>query len=382
MTCSLNPKSKIPVQGESRLSELIETVLPGDPSQYAIAILISSFLKSEGASRVAELQAKELSKIGYSVVIYTFESDIPPVGYSVETIGSWIPTYIPCLSKLYRAFFPFNLWKSLKISYALRMTSLIIVHQETLVTAAYLTKRTYNPILIFWHHHISESCFMTLEERLYNLFISPFNWSKIKKFDLIASISHHSKYMLRSEKGLESIVIYDKIDSDRFNGSNSDGTSVRAKYNIESDDPVILFVGRITPTKNIHSLISAFKIVKMTVPSAKLLIVGRSSNKLYEEDLIRDCDNSVIFAGFVSDEELPNYYAACDVYATCSLVEGFNMPLAEAQACGKPVVAFDIGPHKEVVKNGFLVADGRLNEFGEALINILASERDFLNRRI
>lgn len=88
---------------------------------------------------------------------------------------------------------------------------------------------------------------------------------------------------------------------------------------------------------------------------------------------MKDCDPNIIFAGFVPDEELPNYYAACDVYATCSLVEGFNMPLVEAQACGKPVVAFDIGPHKEVVKNGILVPEGHLNEFGEALINILVS---------
>ncbi|MCE5338468.1 MAG: glycosyltransferase family 4 protein [Methanomicrobiaceae archaeon] len=375
MTSSLNSKSKVHIQGDYQLSELVGTILPGDPSQYSVAILISVFLKSEGASRVAELQAKELSKMGYSVVVYTFESDMPPGGYKVEIIGSWVQTYAQHLVKPYRAVFPFNLWKSLKISSNLKETSLIILHQETLVTAAHLTKKYYGTKLIFWHHHITESRFMTLKGRFYGLIVSPFNWRKIKEFDLVVSISEHSRNVLRSEKGVDSIVIYDEIDSNRFNESNLNGVSIRKKYNINSDDRVILFVGRITPTKNIHSLISIFKTVKMRIPSVKLIIVGKNYDNQYAENLMRDCDPNVIFAGFVPDEELPNYYAACDVYATCSLVEGFNMPLVEAQACGKSIVAFDIGPHKEVVRNGFLVDPGNVDMFGATLIRSLNAQK-------
>lgn len=366
------------LQEENQLFSLIKRMLPEEPSQYTIAILISSFLKSEGASRVAELQAKELSRIGYSVVVYTFESDITPLGYRVEVIDSFIQTYVPRLIKFYRAIFPFNLCKSLKICLDLKNTSLIILHQETLVTTAYLAKKLHNVKLVFWHHHITEPCFMSLGERLYNFIVSPFNWRKIKKFDLIVSISDHSRLMLQKNKNIYSVVVYDEIDSTRFNKSKLNGTSIRTSYKIRPDDPVILFVGRVVPIKNIHSLISAFKIVVMRIPSAKLIIVGRSYDKLYSDDLARACADNVFFAGFVPDEELPNYYATCDVYATCSLVEGFNMPLVEAQACGKPVVAFDIGPHKEVIKNGFLVAEGDLNRFAEALINILSSKGEIL----
>jgi glycosyltransferase involved in cell wall biosynthesis len=368
-------KSEVLIQGDYQFSELIKALLPREPSRYTITILISVFLKSEGASRVAEMQAKTLSKMGYSVVVYTFESDIHPIGYKVEIIDSWVQTYTSRLNVLYRAVFPFNLWKSLKISSNLKTTNLIIVHQETLVNTAYFAKSFYNVKLIYWHHHIAESRFHSLRVKIYNSIISPINWRNIKKFDLVVSISKHSKNILRNEKGIDSVVIYDEIDFDRFNRNKLNGTAIRRKYNIESDDRVILFVGRITPTKNIHSLISAFEIVKMRVPSAKLIVVGRCYNNQYAEGLMKDCDPSVIFAGFVPDEELPNYYAACDVYATCSLVEGFNMPLVEAQACGKSVVAFDIGPHREVVKNGFLVTEGDLKEFGEAIVSILASEK-------
>lgn len=363
-------ESKLFFKGDFQFSELIKMILPGEASLYTVAILISFFLKSEGASRVAELQAKELTAMGYSVVVFTFESDIHPTDFSVKIIESCTGTSTSKLSILYRALFPFNLWKSIRLSSKLKTTNLIIVHQETLVNVAYYAKLFHGSKIIYWHHHITESRLMTLRERLYNLIISPFNWRKIKTFNFIISISEHSKDMLREEKGVESIVVYDEIEYSRFNNNNLDGTYIRKKYNIEFDDPVILFVGRITPTKNIHFLISAFRIVKMKIPNAKLIIVGRAYNKPYAESLMRNCDPGVSFAGFVADEELPSYYAACDVYATCSLVEGFNMPLVEAQACGRSVVAFDIGPHREVVKNGLIVAEGDLNGFGAALIYI------------
>ena len=75
----------------------------------------------------------------------------------------------------------------------------------------------------------------------------------------------------------------------------------------------------------------------------------------------------------MSDKELPYYYAACDVYATASLWEGFDMPLVEAQACGKPVVAFDIGPHKELInEKGILVQPKNIAQLSKALEEVLS----------
>ncbi|MCX8178142.1 MAG: glycosyltransferase family 4 protein, partial [Candidatus Bathyarchaeota archaeon] len=76
----------------------------------------------------------------------------------------------------------------------------------------------------------------------------------------------------------------------------------------------------------------------------------------------------------VSEEELPLYYAACDVYVTCSRLEGFNLPLAEAQACGKPVVAFDIGPHREIVKKGYVIKPFDTVQFKEKVVELLTKK--------
>jgi len=80
----------------------------------------------------------------------------------------------------------------------------------------------------------------------------------------------------------------------------------------------------------------------------------------------------------VSVEELKKCYAACDVFVSTSQWEGFNLPLAEAQANGKPVIAYQIGAHKEVVKHGktgFLAENDK--EFVEYL-SILLSDNSFL----
>ena len=78
----------------------------------------------------------------------------------------------------------------------------------------------------------------------------------------------------------------------------------------------------------------------------------------------------MIFAGFIEDKYLPNYYAACDIYTTASLWEGYNMPVVEAQACGKKIIAFNCCSHPEVVRKGILVRKGDVEEFSKAMIKL------------
>ena len=106
------------------------------------------------------------------------------------------------------------------------------------------------------------------------------------------------------------------------------------------------------------------------IPNVKLLIVGKPTFNNYINNLKKIANKDVTFTGFVDDKDLPYYYAACNVYVTASLWEGFNLPAAEAQACGKPVVAFDIGPHKEIIKKGILVKNKDIKEFSEAVIKL------------
>ena len=191
----------------------------------------------------------------------------------------------------------------------------------------------------------------------------------LKNVDEAYSVSKYLKDDLKKVSGLDSKVVYNKIDKKRFN-QKVKGNKIKKKYNLKNNK-VLLYVGRIAPHKGIHLLLKSFNIVKKQIPNLKLLIVGKPTFNNYFKKLKKTANKDVIFTGFVPDENLPYYYAACDVYVTASLWEGFNLPAVEAQACGKPVVAFKIGAHEEIVKKGILTEKGNVKEFSESVIKLL-----------
>jgi len=170
--------------------------------------------------------------------------------------------------------------------------------------------------------------------------------------------------------GLRSEVIYGGIDFKRFQKKKN--TGVLKRFNLKRDN-YALFIGRASPHKGTHLLIRAFDGLNWPIP---LVIAGGHPVGDYAEDLKR-MDGNVIFTGKIPDDELDELLQNCMMYATASLWEGLNLPLLEAQACGKPVIAFDHCSHPEVVRKnetGFLVRPLDLNEFANR-INILIKSK-------
>ncbi len=149
------------------------------------------------------------------------------------------------------------------------------------------------------------------------------------------------------------------------------------------DRPMVVCVGRLVPRKGQDVLIRAMPEVRRRVPDAALLIVGGGP---YRERLERMADDapprSVIFAGQVSEEELPIYYRAGDVFAMpCRSrlggleVEGWGNVFIEAAACGRPVVVGDSGGAREALvdgETGILVEGTSIAAVADAVASLLA----------
>jgi len=337
-----------------------------------IALLTPTFSQFSGIDRVVELNAEEFAKKN-DVTIFTLKAGMKPKNARIKVIELGMPKN-PFLERLYRLFFFLDCVKIRKYGKKLKDYDLIISHQYPMNLIAAYAKKHYGVKYIYHNHGVAyPRLFSNLPEKAYmHLFRFLTNLS-VKKADSAISISKYLQKKLKEETGMNSKVVYDPIDKKRFH-KGINGKKIRKKYNL-GKSPVCLYVGRISPHKGVHLLIKAFNLVLKEIPHAKLLIVGKPTFNQYSKKLKKISSKSVIFAGFVPDAQLPYYYAACDVYTTASLWEGFNMTVAEAQSCGKPVVAFNLCSHPEVVKKGILVKPKNIEEFANAIIKLIKSKK-------
>lgn len=160
---------------------------------------------------------------------------------------------------------------------------------------------------------------------------------------------------------------------------------LQKKWGID-DAPVIVSIGRLVARKGSDQLIKAMPDVLQRFPKSKLLLVGTGNYQKRLEKLVRNLkvQDSVIFAGRVEHELLPDYYRLGDIFAApCRSryggleVEGLGIVYLEASACGVPVIAGKSGGAPDAVLDGKtgLLVDGRDHrEVGAAVIKLLSDQ--------
>jgi 1,2-diacylglycerol 3-alpha-glucosyltransferase len=144
------------------------------------------------------------------------------------------------------------------------------------------------------------------------------------------------------------ILIPNGVDTSRFN-SYVDGSSIRKRLAIEKKY-VVLSIGRLSGQKGIKYLIQAAAILKKDIPNLIVLICGRGEEEAYLKKMVKDLEltETIMFLGYISSNEVPMYYAACDVFVLPSVFETFTLTLLEALSIGKPTVCTAVGSAKEL----------------------------------
>lgn len=152
----------------------------------------------------------------------------------------------------------------------------------------------------------------------------------------------------------------------------------------KSKNPVVLCLGRLKEYKSIPVFIYVAKKILEDMPSVQFIIAGDGEEKRALQVLVKKLklEKHITFTGAVTEQEKVQLYQRAWVFVNPSFMEGWGMTTIEANACGTPVVASNVGGLKDSVydtHSGFLVPYGDIDAFADRITEILKNE-DTRNR--
>jgi len=165
-------------------------------------------------------------------------------------------------------------------------------------------------------------------------------------------------------------VIYNGVNTSRFKPMQVERESKR---------PTVVTVARVDVFKDIVCLIQAINYAKEQIPDIQCLIYGTSSDLDYSLRCLKtvkdlQLEDHVKFMGGTKEPE--KVYNQADIIAISSITEGFPFTIIEAMACGKAVVASDVGGVREALDGcGLLVRSRRPHELAQGMVKLLKDEK-------
>ena len=166
----------------------------------------------------------------------------------------------------------------------------------------------------------------------------------MKRVGTRLAVSEAAKRTVAAEFPGDYEVIPNAIDVDTF-ASVATRPAAMAR-----DRRHVLYVGRLEPRKGVDRLITAMAAVQPRVPGVRLVIVGHGPDRVALEAQARALNVDALFAGRVSDADLPGCYQAADLVCSPALGdESFGIVLLEAMAAGRPIVATSIAGYAELL---------------------------------
>lgn len=166
------------------------------------------------------------------------------------------------------------------------------------------------------------------------------------------------------------------VDTRFFLPNTSSGNCLASKYRSSPEEVVLVSVSFLNPIKHIDTIIEACGLLSERGVRFKLLLAGDGPLRSELEAMSRRLNlaDRIVWLGHSSDPR--SLLQGGDVFLLASVGEAFGLVLAEAMACGLPVVAARSGGIVEVVKDretGFLVSPLNAQAFAEALMELIGN---------
>ncbi len=182
------------------------------------------------------------------------------------------------------------------------------------------------------------------------------------------------------------LLLYNGIDTDRFNPGKIDSHKVRNEFQIAEKEILIGMMARFSPGKGHEEFLFATKELNKKYPKLKFIVIGEPSrgendyaDKVKQLALDFQLQN-LIFTGFRSDT--PEVLAAIDIFVFPSHAEAFGIALAEAMSMGKPSVCSNADGVLDIAVDGVtsLMFENRNAEDLVKKISLLIESKELRQR--
>ncbi len=307
---------------------------------------------------------KYLRRLNVYPVIFTHNhnNSLPTYQY-MEGVEIHRPKNVPLLSMLKLVSDEFKRWSDLRMisdvfSYnilsAAKFLNLVKYDQNIDVVAIHdwlsgisgLTIKESSDLPLVFHIHSTEELRSNLSD-----FIKSVEHTLGEKADKIITVSYAMRdHLISLGYDSEKIeVVWNGVDLELYDSKNVNKDLVenfKDKYNVKDNERVLLFIGRLTYIKGVHSLVEVFKRVVDKIRDVKLIIVGMGEESQNIRDKISSLglDNKVFLEErWLSDEEKIALYSLADVCVFPSYAEPFGIVSLEAMAMEKPVIVSGVG---------------------------------------
>ena len=278
-------------------------------------MVVAKYPATRGHTTVINQLCKGLKELGHKTAIGAFSfTEDPP--YNIEKIV---------------------LNKSKLLSQGVDYLDYDVIHSHQARVHYYLlTKNPTKPIIFHYHGAANK-----IQEWNFKFSMVLYR----KKISKIISVSKTGILQMKRIVGdVEATVVYNGADTNFFNNN------LPTPY--KKGEPQLLFVSALHKYKNARVLVSAIETISKKFPKVNLQIVGGGKDVPYLKKLITrlNLQGRVELVGKVDNEELRLRYSSCDIYISASTFEVCPVPTLEAMSCGKPLVLYNIEPHREMIE--------------------------------
>jgi glycosyltransferase involved in cell wall biosynthesis len=372
-----------------------------------IAVMLKSVMSNtDGVVRHALYLSHELVSLGHQVTIWAVEYDKESCSELVKDLE------IRSLRHARKLTFTSSKISGLRVLTWLRLSLLaykdqkdlaramsneydiVNPHGNLIIWAAVEFKRKYGIPVVwvcndFWPpaYHAPEATFNGLQKlkffvkQLISLPIKIYDLAAISDVDQIVVLSELVKSQIAEYYSASTEIVRPGVNNDRFAGG--DGGWIKLRYSVSGKSFLLLTVCSLMPRRRLEDVIQAVEILVNQGYDIIYFIVGKTAYRpeytrfIRAEIIARNLENRVLLVGEVSEEDLVEYFQACDAFVwPADENQSWGMAGTEAMSSGKPIIVSKANGLAEIIEDkvtGFLVPPRSPNGIAQSIKQLIAN---------